>query len=117
MQPLGTTQQQHEEDTIDKSCKEANAYDDDTLNGVSIENVNLSIRRSFCNYWATPTKVDLTNIAFQAESLLAMHKGCSNQPIGNQQQIRSKLNTRKPGNNQHGANDVIADTASPHICS
>lgn len=81
MQPASMTFQQYAGDLIAKSRKDADVYDEDTPNNVFIEEVNQSLRHSLQNYWATNPEADLTDIAFQAESVLAIQKKSGQQPV------------------------------------
>lgn len=90
------TSQQYGDNIIAKSCKVADVYDESTLKGVFIELVDSSIRHSFRNNWTTHPEADLTEIAFQVESLLPIEKGSGNPSLDNQQQTSSKkLYTQK----------------------
>lgn len=50
MQPTNMTSQQIADDLIAKSCKVADVYEQSTLNDVSIEGVDASIRHSLREY-------------------------------------------------------------------
>lgn len=64
------TSQQYGYDVIDESFKVADAYDKSTLNDVFIESLDASIRHSLCSLWPSNAQADLTDIAFEARSLL-----------------------------------------------
>lgn len=68
------TLQHFADDLITKSCKVSDVYDDSTLNDVLIESRDASIHHSLQHYWASHPQADLTDIAFYANSLLAIQK-------------------------------------------
>lgn len=77
------------DDTITKSCKVAALYNESTFNDFFIKGSNSSIGHSLCGYWATHTQAVLTDIPFEAASLLAI-KNEYNKPLPNHQhQTRS----------------------------
>lgn len=83
MQLANMTLQQYVDDLTAKTCKVADAYDEDTLKDVFIEGADQSISHSLQTYWETSSQASLTDIAFQAESLLAIQKGSEQQPFDN----------------------------------
>lgn len=78
MQPTSMTSEQFTDDLIAKSCKVAAVYVESTFNDVFIKGVDVSIRHSLRDYWASHPYADLTDIAFHADSLLAIQKGSRN---------------------------------------
>lgn len=64
-QTSSLTTQQYTDDTIAKSCKVVDVYDESTLNDVILKGIDPSIRHSLRNYWATNPQVDLTDMLFQ----------------------------------------------------
>lgn len=80
MQSSNVTRQQYPNDLIAKSCEVADVYDEATLKDVFIEGVDASVRRIHRHYWAQDSQADLTDIAFQAESLFYIQKGTDKRP-------------------------------------
>lgn len=54
--------------------KIVDVYSKATLNETFIERVDFSNSHSLCKYWTNHSNTDVTNIAFKAQSLLAMKK-------------------------------------------
>lgn len=74
VQAPNTTAQQNADNLITVLCKVADVYDEDTLNDVSTEVVDGSIKHSPRNYRETISQADLTNIPFQAASILSIRR-------------------------------------------
>lgn len=79
-QAPGMTSKQYASDLIAKSCKVADVYVERTLNDAFIEGLDASISHSLRNYWPRNAQADLTDISFQAESLLPIQKASGKNP-------------------------------------
>lgn len=105
-EPLRVSLEQYGDDTITKSCKTADIYDESKLNNILIEDVDSSTRHIFCSYLVTQPQTDLTDIEIQMETLLAIQEGSDNLLTENEQQTRlEKPSSRKPYDTCHGANN------------
>lgn len=58
-------------------------YDESTLNDELVEDVDASSRLRLRNYFAANSQVDLSDIAFQVESLLFTQKRSGHNPTSN----------------------------------
>lgn len=65
VQPPNMTAQQFPDNSITRSSKVADVYNESTLNDVFNKSVDASFRHSLRNFWATSSQTDLTIIAFQ----------------------------------------------------
>lgn len=74
MKPTNMTSRQYADDTFAKSCRFADVYDGRSLNDVFIEDVNASVCHSFRYFLTQNPRSDLSDVAFQAESLLYIQK-------------------------------------------
>lgn len=72
--PTNMTTRQYPEDLHAKPCKVADVYDESTLNDIFIKGVDFTICHRVRKYWAMQPHVDLNNIAFKPQSLLAIQK-------------------------------------------
>lgn len=79
MQPANMTPLQYANDLVAESSKVADVYNKGTYN-VFIEDIDASIRRGVSHCWEQNLRAGLTNIAFQAESLLFVQKRAGNAP-------------------------------------
>lgn len=108
------TAQQYADDLVAKSCKVADVYDDWKLKNVFIEGVDACIRHSLRHYLARNPQADLTDIDFQAYSLLSIQREANATPENNQNNLTSdKLFNRKPLNSRKSANNVSTSATSP----
>lgn len=57
---------------FDKDMRVKNAYDEGLLKDTIFERDDKSMRHSLREYWATHTQADLTDLAFQPQSLCAI---------------------------------------------
>lgn len=74
IQPPTMTPLQNADYLHAKSCKVANDYRESTLNDIFIADVNYFICQSPRNYWASNLQANLTNVGFNAQSILAIQK-------------------------------------------
>lgn len=72
MQLTNMTSQLYAEDLAVTSCKVADVYEEGILNNIFIKDADASIRNSLHQYWPQNPQADLSDIAFQAESLLSI---------------------------------------------
>lgn len=91
------TLKSYAESLYEKSYKIAEVYDEATLNDFLIERVDPSICLSLQKYWATHQHADVINIAFMAQSLLAMQKGPAKPANSNDQAASRKTTKSVPG--------------------
>lgn len=68
---------QNIDDLYAKSCIVADVYDESTLNNIFIEGVDLSIRHSPREYWATHLQASMTGIVLEDQSLLEIQGGAT----------------------------------------
>lgn len=83
VQPLNMTSLQYVDDLITKSCTVADVYGEVTLNDIFFEGVAASIRHGLPNYWASNAQDELTDIAFQVESLFPIWSCSGKTPTSN----------------------------------
>lgn len=69
-----------EPDLVANSCNEGDDCYELTMKNVVINEVNPSVRRSLRYCWAQSTQSNITEVSFQAESLLSIQK-CANVTI------------------------------------
>lgn len=90
---------QHADDVYAKICKVADVHDISTLHDIFIKCVGRSICHSIREYWATHSHVDVTNIAFKAQSLVEVQKGVAKAANVNIQAASSKIYQKRTWNN------------------
>lgn len=114
MQLLNPTLQQYTDDMFSSSCKVADFYDQGMLYDVLIEGVSASVRQSFRHCWAESPIADLTDITFQAESLLFIQKKGNCTSINIQNSFNSdKHFNRNPRNRRNNGNNASTRKTSP----
>lgn len=78
VQPPNGCPQQYADNLITKSCKVADFHEEVTLNDIFIKVDDSSIWNSLRNYFVTNPQAHLTDIAFQAKSLMSIQNGFGN---------------------------------------
>lgn len=61
------------------SWKVADVHEESALNDIFTKGVDFTICHSLREYWATYQHIDVTNIVFKTQSMLAIQKGSVNQ--------------------------------------
>lgn len=60
------TTMHYADDRYAKSCKDAEVYEESTLDGIFIQDVDPFICHSLQKYWTTHSQADVTDIAVEA---------------------------------------------------
>lgn len=103
--------QQYADDLIAKSCKVVDVYYESTLNDVFIEGFDAGTKHSLRNYRITNSQEGITDIAFQAESLLTIRKGSGENLTNSHASTNSeKLYNRKPYKSRSIASNINRET-------
>lgn len=97
VQLLNMIPKQYVDDLIPKSCKVGDICDEKTLINVLTDGVNVFIKPSLRNYWATYSRANLADIALRVKALLSIQKRSGENPSSNYSNTNpAKLYASKP---------------------
>lgn len=74
MHPANMTPQHYADDLVTKSRKLVDVYDEGAQNDIVVEGVDSMTCHCLRHYWCQKSEADLTEAAFQEESLLCLLK-------------------------------------------